>query len=84
MPTCACSVSHECISRPPTGLGEVEKDNNASPACGTPDNSPEDLSADEFKSKYNSTSKVKYGDLQLHVTLKRVFIAEFSFRFSVI
>ena len=74
-----CSVSHECVSGPPTGLGEVEKDNNASPACGTPDNSPEDLSADEFKSKYNSTSKVKSD-----VTLKRVFIAEFSFRFSVI
>ena len=58
---CACSVSHECVSGPPIGLTEVEKDNNASPACGTPDNSPEDLIADEF----NSTSKVKYGDLQM-------------------
>ena len=65
MPTCACSVSHKCVSGPHTGLMEVEKYNNASPACGTPDNSPEDLSADEFKSKYNSTSKVKYGDLQM-------------------
>ena len=56
---CACSVSHECVSGLPTGLMEVEKDNNASPACGNPDDAPEDLIADEFKRRYNSTSKVE-------------------------
>ena len=64
MPMCACSVCDECAR---AALTEAENNNNACPACGTPDNSPEDLipcrkvreKVNEFKSKNTGAAKVK-------------------------
>ena len=63
MPMCACSVCHECAR---VTLTEAENNNNACPACGTPDNSPEDLipcrkvreRVNVFKSKNSCASEV--------------------------
>ena len=64
MPMCACSVCDECAR---TALTEAENNNNACPACGEPDNSPEDLipcrkvreRVNDFKSKNSGAAAAK-------------------------
>ena len=63
MPMCACSVCDGCAR---AALTEADNNNNACPACGEPDNSPEDLipcrkvreKVNEFKSKSSGAAKV--------------------------
>ena len=72
MPICACSVCDKCARAALTEAKNNNK-NNTCPACGTPDNSPEDLipcrkvrlKVNEFKRK-NGSSRVKKSALNVH------------------